>query len=274
MNFMKKIAEKGTLLTAHRGVAGGNIPCNSALAFEIALYQGADMVELDIERSEDGVLFVLHPGKEPVHLRIKDSIRELPARVIKELYLSNCDLDPTNQHILTLEQALKLLKGRTIVNLDKFWCYPEEIAYTVRALDMQNEVLIKANENNFSIDSVAKYAYDLPYMPMIWHKDERYDERLAKLPKFAGVELLFDKESDPIASKEYVNKLHSDGKFAYVDGLVYDYRTVLAAGHNDDISICGREEEGWGWLADRYDIIQTDFLLPCKLFLEKTGRRK
>ncbi len=274
MNFMKEIAEKGTLLTAHRGVAGGNIPCNSAQAFEIALYQGADMIELDIERSEDGVLFVLHPGKEPIHLRIKDSISRLPSKVVKELYLSNCDNDPTEQHILTLEQALKQLKGRTVVNLDKFWCYPEEIAHTVRALDMQDEVLIKANEDNFGIDLIAKYAPDLPYMPMIWHKDERYEERLKRLPKFAGVELLFNKETDPIASKEYVDMLHADGKFAYVDGLVYDYRTVLAAGHNDDISICGNEEQGWGWLADRYDIIQTDFLLPCKLFLEKTGRRK
>ena len=54
MDYMKKIAEKGTLLAAHRGVAGGNIPCNSAQAFEIALLQGAAIVELDVERSQDG----------------------------------------------------------------------------------------------------------------------------------------------------------------------------------------------------------------------------
>lgn len=52
------------LLAAHRGVAGGNIPCNTLVAYEIALRQGADIVELDVARSADGVLFVFHPGME------------------------------------------------------------------------------------------------------------------------------------------------------------------------------------------------------------------
>ena len=274
MDYMKLIEQKGTLLAAHRGVAGGNIPCNSAQAFEIALLQGADIIELDVERSQDGELFVLHPGKEPIHLRIKDSIKRLPAKVVKELFLSNCDLDPTDQHILSLEEALKRLKGRTIVNIDKFWENPEQIAHLVRKLDMQDEVLIKTGEEKNRFDDVVKYGADLPYMAMIKNEDMRYEERCAKLPKFVGVEILFKEETAPVASKAYVDQLHADGKFAFVNGLVYDYRAVLAAGHNDDISICGREEEGWGWLADHYDVIQTDFLLPCKLFLEKTGRRK
>lgn len=274
MNYMELIQKRGTLLAAHRGVAGGNIACNSAQAFEIALLQGADIVELDVERSEDGELFVLHPGKEPIHLRIKDSIKRLPAKVVKELYLSNCDLDPTDQHILTLEQALRQLKGRTIVNIDKFWENPEQIAHLVRKLDMTDEVLIKTSEKKDRFEAIEKYGYDLPYMAMVKDEDERYEERLAKLPKFVGCEILFDKESAPVASPEYINRLHSDGKFAFVNALVYDYRKILAAGHNDDISICGREQEGWGWLADRFDIVQTDFLLPCRLYLEKTGRRK
>lgn len=33
-------------------------------------------------------------------------------------------------------------------------------------------------------------------------------------------------------------------------------------------------KKGWGWLADRgYDIIQTDWTLALKTYLEKTGRR-
>ena len=186
--------------------------------------------------------------------------------MVKELFLSNCDLDPTDQHILTLEEALKRLKGRTIVNIDKFWENPEQIAHLVRKLDMQDEVLIKTGEEKNRFDDVVKYGADLPYMAMIKNEDMRYEERCAKLPKFVGVEILFKEETAPVASKAYVDQLHADGKFAFVNGLVYDYRAVLAAGHNDDISICGREEEGWGWLADHYDVIQTDFLLPCKLF--------
>ena len=43
-------------------------------------------------------------------------------------------------------------------------------------------------------------------------------------------------------------------------------------GHSDDVSVTGETEKGW--LADRgYDIIQTDWTLALKTYLEKTGRR-
>ena len=50
---------------------------------------------------------------------------------------------------------------------------------------------------------------------------------------------------------------------------------MLTAGHSDDRAIAGGDPEGaWGWLADRgYDFIQTDWLLACAQFLERTGRR-
>ena len=47
-----------------------------------------------------------------------------------------------------------------------------------------------------------------------------------------------------------------------------------SAGHSDDTSIAEDPESGWGWLADRgYDIIQTDWALAMRLYLEATGRR-
>ncbi len=274
MDFMKEIAQKGTLLVAHRGVAGANIPCNSLQAFAIAVRQGADIVELDVEKSLDGKLFIQHPGMEKVHLRMWDSIKKMHSDVVKELYLSNCDLVPTDQHIVPFEEALKALRGKAIVNIDKFWENPDQIAHIVRELDMVDQVLIKTDEKKDRLQDVIKYAPDLPYLAVIKDEDENYEERLAKLPRWVGVEVLFKEEDAPVASKAYSDRLHADGKFTYVNALVYNYRAVLAAGHNDDISILGEEERGWGWLADRFDVIQTDFLLPCKQFLEATGRRK
>lgn len=42
------------LIAAHRGIAGGNIPCNTIAAFDAALYQGADMIELDVAERRCG----------------------------------------------------------------------------------------------------------------------------------------------------------------------------------------------------------------------------
>ena len=46
------------IVCAHRGVSGGNIPCNTLPAFKAALYQGAEMIELDVSKSKDGGFFV------------------------------------------------------------------------------------------------------------------------------------------------------------------------------------------------------------------------
>ena len=53
-------------------------------------------------------------------------------------------------------------------------------------------------------------------------------------------------------------------------GFVPKVAAQLAAGHSDDTAICTSEDEGWGWLMDRgYDIIQTDWTLPLKLYMDR-----
>ena len=57
--------------------------------------------------------------------------------------------------------------------------------------------------------------------------------------------------------------------------IIYDYKVQLVAGRSDDMATAGGDpEHSWGWLADLgYDLVQTDWLLACSLFLERTGRR-
>jgi glycerophosphoryl diester phosphodiesterase len=52
---------RDTLVIAHRG-ASTQAPENSLAAFELALQQGADMVELDVRRTADGELICFHDG--------------------------------------------------------------------------------------------------------------------------------------------------------------------------------------------------------------------
>jgi glycerophosphoryl diester phosphodiesterase len=71
MNFdYREAAKKNILIVAHRGVSAGNIPCNTLPAYEIALKQGADVIEMDVDMSADGQLVVFHPGREFEHLSI------------------------------------------------------------------------------------------------------------------------------------------------------------------------------------------------------------
>ena len=274
MNLLEMAKEKRVLLVAHRGVCGANIPCNSLQAFQIALNQGADIVELDVDYSMDGELFIQHPKMEKVHLRMQDRIRRFPASMVENFKLSNCDLCPTEWNIVRLEEALKLMKGKCIINIDKFWEAPEQISKMIRKLGMEDQILIKTANKPEYLDAVEKYAPDLYYMSIVTDEDHTHEDMKKRNINYVGAEVLFKREDAPVASKEYIDMMHSEGKIVWVNALVYDYRAVLAAYHNDDISMIEDPEKGWGWLADRgFDLIQTDFLLPCKQFLENTGRR-
>ena len=58
------VQEKGVLVAAHRGVASGNIPCNTLAAFEAALRQGADILETDVILSDEGEMYIFHTKQE------------------------------------------------------------------------------------------------------------------------------------------------------------------------------------------------------------------
>ncbi len=274
MNLLKAAKEKKVLLVAHRGVCGGNIPCNSLQAFRAAINQGADIVELDVDRSADGELFIQHPGMERVHLRIPASIRNYNSAEVQEFRLSNCDLAPTEWSIVRLEEALELLRGKCIVNIDKFWENPEAIAKLVRRLKMEDQILIKTENRPEYLNDVETYAPDIPYMTIANTEDTTHEAMMKRSINYVGTEVLFETEDAPVASAEYLNQMHHDGKIVWSNAIVYNYRAVLSAHHNDDISLTEDPAKGWGWLADHgFDLIQTDFLFPCKHFLETTGRR-
>ena len=274
MDLLQKAKEKKVLLVAHRGTCGGNIPCNSLPAFKAALRAGADMIELDVDRSADGVLFIQHPRMERVHLRMQDSITQYPASVVEHFKLSNWDLAATQYPILKLEDALTFLKGKCLINIDKFWENPKEISALIRKLGMEDQILIKTEPRPDFLDAVEKYAADIPYMSVARNGLEVHEELMKRNLRYVGIEVLFDREDSPVASQQFLDRLHADGKIVWCNTIVYDYRAVLAAGHNDDISVSEDPELGWGWVADKgFDMIQTDFVYQCRKFLEETGRR-
>jgi len=131
---------------------------------------------------------------------------------------------------------------------------------------------VAAEEKYF--DAVEQLAPDMPFMTIAWDEDKVSERLLKRKLNFVGLEVLFATDDKPIASPEYIEWMHRNNLIVWANAIVYNYRAVLAGGHNDDISVVGRMDEGWGWLADRgFDIIQTDWPLPMIQYLEKTNRR-
>lgn len=274
MDLLKLAKEKKVLVIAHRGVCGGNVPANSLPAFKAALLAGADVIELDVEKSADGKLFVVHPGMEPVHLNVENSLQEYSSEDVGKMSLHNWDLIPTQYPVMKLEDALLFLRGKCIVNIDKFWVNPKEISELVHKLGMENQVIIKASPRPEYLDAVEKYASDIPFMTVTNKGIATHEEMMKRNIRYVGVEAIFATDDGPAATEEFLDRLHADGKIAWVNAIVFRHTAVLSGTHTDDISISEDPEQGWGWLADRgFDMIQTDFTYQCREFLEKTGRR-
>jgi len=274
MKTIREAASERLLLAAHRGTAGGNIPCNTVKAYEIALRAHADIVEIDVARAADGSLFVFHPGMEHPHLRCDKRIAQMTAPEVEALRFVNQDGVPTEDRIARLDDILEMLKGRAYVNIDKFWTAMPEITEAVRRHGMQNEVIIKTSADPKWFDMVEQIAPDLPYMPIVRSVDEACPALLKRNISLLGAEVLFNEENEAVASPEYIQWMHDNGLLVWVNSIVYNYKDVLAAGHNDDTAMAGDTDWAWRWLSDKgFDIVQTDWALQAHLYYQGIGRR-
>jgi glycerophosphoryl diester phosphodiesterase len=99
------------LKIGHRGAAG-HAPENTLAAVERGITLGVDFVEIDIQRSADGVLIALHDRKVN---RTTDGKGRADALSLRELRAFDAG---NGERIPTVEEVLKLAAGRTGVMLE------------------------------------------------------------------------------------------------------------------------------------------------------------
>ena len=245
---------------------------NIALGHEAALFQGANILEADVARSADGVFYMFHTGSgnEKYYLGIDCAFEDLTSKELDKIHLNNELGKDTLYRLNRLEDILLQFKGRCIINLDRSWEYWEEIMPMVRKMDMVDQILLKSPCKKEWIEKAGAVAPDFAYMPII-NEDivPFYELGGDRLPGFIGAELVFTTEESPILRDYTVEMLHKDGKIAWGNSIQFSAKKILSAGHNDDISLSGNPDDGWGWLVRHgFDIIQTDWVCPLKLYLE------
>ena len=270
---LRQKAKENIVVVAHRGAAGGNIPCNTLAAYEIALKQGADMIEVDVSCSKDGQLFLFHPGMERAHLNRFISLGMLNIATITKMHYVNCDNTPTQFTIADFDSFLEQFKGRCYINIDKFWSNPEKIYQAIKRHDMVDQMLVKSSMSDKVIKILEEVAPELPFMPII-RKEHRAHERLLRSNvNYIGVEILFKQDDEYLASEDFIEKMHNDNILCWVNSIIYNHKEQLAGGHSDDSALTQSEEYGWGWLADKgFDCIQTDWPMMLIDYLKKNGK--
>ena len=262
-------AKEKVLIVAHRGASGGNIPCNTIPAFEIALKQGADMLEIDVEMNAEGKLYIFHPKMEPRHLGFDQRICHLTSEEVDQLRYVNYDRAKTQFGVNALDDFLETFKNRCYINVDKFWGHPKEIYEAIKRHGMTEQIVVKSKPSEKVFQVLEELAPELPYMAIAQDTHPTHELLLNSNINYVGVEVLFDKDDAEVARADFMDKMHQDNKFIWVNAIIYDHRVQLAGGHSDDTALCLDADLGWGWLAGRgFDLIQTDWPLMLKSYLQ------
>ena len=145
--------EDDVVVIAHRGAAG-SAPENTLASIELAVEQGADIIEIDVQESADGEIVVIHDsdlmrvGRRP--LRIWEATYE---EILEVDVGSWYGTEFSDQRVPTLAQVLELCKGRAMVDIElKDYGHnerlEERVAEIVERVGMEDDIVLMSLVSN------------------------------------------------------------------------------------------------------------------------------
>ncbi|MDO5299489.1 MAG: glycerophosphodiester phosphodiesterase family protein [Clostridia bacterium] len=249
-------------IVSHRGRFGGSIVENTLAAFEAALYCGADIIEMDVRRTRDGVLILFHDPSPQRLLGLTGKTEDYTLAELRAQPLINPIGEKSAFYVTTLDEALDALKGRCIINLDQCWRFIHEAYVPVRDRGMEEQVLIKGRvPYDEAISWLGENDFIPRFVPVVTCEKEIAE--LAKLPEKAcipAVEVFAHEDHDAVIGTEFVDSVHAAGRKLWINALTFSDQFTLCAWHDDNTSVMGNPQNGWGWLIEHgADILQTDW---------------
>jgi len=110
--------DKKFLMIAHRG-ASKYAPENTMAAFKLAHKMKADMIELDVQLSKDGIPVVFHDAKLDRHSNGKGLVSSFLYDELHQMDAGNWfSIQYKGEKIPSLEQVLKWASGKIMVNIE------------------------------------------------------------------------------------------------------------------------------------------------------------
>jgi glycerophosphoryl diester phosphodiesterase len=260
------------LVVAHRG-DWRNFPENSIEAIESAIRMGVDVVELDVQRTKDGHLILMHDKTLDRTTTGKGRVDEWTLDSIRTLRLLNGCAIRTKHNVPTLEEALLYAKDKIMINLDKADRYFDEVYLLLQKTGTTRQIIMKGGKSPEEVvKQYGAYLNEVIYMPIV-HLDrpgamntiKQFNEKIKPL----AFEFLFvsDTCKVPFEVKEVLQ----------CKSLIW-YNTLwdtMAGGHDDDMAL-EDPDKAYGYLIEALGarIIQTDRPQMLIDYLKKKGWKK
>ncbi len=152
---------KQTAVWAHRG-ASGYAPENTLAAFQLAIDQKADGIELDVQMTKDGQLVIIHDETVNRVSNAKGWVKDFTYAEIRELNVNKKFPEYGIQRIPTLEEVYQLVKDTDlIINVELkngvvfYQDLEERVLELTRQMKLQDRV-IYSSFNHYSVMKLKK----------------------------------------------------------------------------------------------------------------------
>jgi glycerophosphoryl diester phosphodiesterase len=245
------------LVIAHRG-DWRNFPENSLEGFSSAIEMGVDMVEMDVAKTKDNQLVIMHDKTLDRTTNGKGLVSDWTLDALRKLYLKDGLGIETKYKIPTLEEALIVCKGKALVNLDKSYEFFNQAYAIAKKTGTTNQIVMKGYDK--TVDQVmADFGTKLDtitFMPIINLDNQPnaqliIDDYQTKL-KVKAFEIVFSRDTSKVLTR--FPQIKEKGSRIWVNALW----PSLNAGHEDNEAIKNKDSI-YGWYLEKgVNMMQTD----------------
>lgn len=270
VNVATALSSDDVLVVSHRG-DWRNAPENSLQAIRNCIDMGIDMVEIDLKKTKDGHLILMHDKTIDRTTTGKGRPEDYTLEELKAFRLRGGAGHKTRHRIPTFEEVMELCKGKIMVNVDKGYDYFKEAYAVLEKTGTVGQCIVKSDLPYEQVKAEHGEVLDkMVFMPVIKLHEEGAEEIIdAYLTnmKPAAFELGFDNDGPEV--QRLIQKVRASGARIFINSLWPE----LCGGHDDDRAVeLGEPEESWGWIVGQgTKLIQTDRPALLQEYLRAKG---
>ncbi len=235
-NTLKTLHDQSsdTILTVAHRALHTKYPENSLAAIQHSIDAGLDMIEIDVRRTADDLLILMHDATVDRTTDGNGRVRDLTFEQIKNLILKTEDSLLINQPVPSLEEVLYMVKNHILVDLDIKDAPVKRLVDLVGKTGTKDQVLFFEHHNT-ALDSILLLDSTLMVVP---HADsvEQIPDFLKRFhppaiqiqPYMATPDVIQQMKS--AHSKVWINALGSYDKMAMKGKIKAAFIPIIACG--------------------------------------------